>query len=108
VLCCGAQWNHVVGIFHKMFISRGTKNPQVSVTVPTCFLQEIEARMTDLKVNPLLITFLSKNTVLHDRLFSSFCILKKQNNCIKTKNQPDTVRISVMHLTDQYKHFYMF
>lgn len=84
------------------------RNPQVTVLVPTCFGQGIETCLTDLKVNPLLMTFVSRNTLLHGGFPPSFCILKRQNNCIETQNQAGAkVKISVMRLTNQYKHFYI-
>lgn len=70
----GAQGKHVIGNFQETFPSRETKNLQISVLVRNCFGQGIEVHMTDLEVNPLLITFVSKNTVLHNELFSLFWI----------------------------------
>lgn len=81
----GAQGKNVIGNFHKTFPSRATKNLQVSVPAPTCFGQGIKVYMTDLEVSPLLMTFVSRNTVVRNIFF--FLVLDL--------------------ITDQYKHFYI-
>lgn len=70
----GAQGKHVIVNFHKTFPSRATKTLQFSVLAPTCFGQRIEVHMTDLEVSPLLMTFVSRNTVLHNEFFPLFWI----------------------------------
>lgn len=66
-----AQGKHVIGDF-KHSQAGEQKNLQVSVPVPICFGQGIEVHLTDLEVSPLLMTFVSRSTVLANGFFFPF------------------------------------
>lgn len=69
---CDTRGKHVIvtGVFEKRFTCRWTESPQFSVLVSVCFVQRVEALVTDLNVKPQLMTCVSyRSYTIH------FCIM---------------------------------